>query len=222
MGICTINNVPVPRARFTMPRQGLWVADVLASDPGVSGKVTVAVDGGLTFVGTPARGGDWLETGYFRVIPGAAGMGRTSRKKFYTNGSVGVVAKDLLASAGETLAASSTGQLLAVQLQAYALSEDAVGRSLSALLQDRRLVDPVWRALPDGTIWVGYETWPDAGVVAPDDYQDINELPHEGRAELGFDAPTLLPGMSLEGRRLSAVQHDVDGERVRTSVWFED
>jgi type IV secretory pathway protease TraF len=205
-----------------MPRQGLWVVDVLTSDPGVSGKVTVALDGGLTFVGTTARAGDWLETGYLRVLPGAAGMGRTARRKFYSNGSVGVVVKDLLAAAGEALAASATPRLLSVQLQSYALAEDAVGRSLSALLQDRRLVDPVWRALPDGTVWVGYETWPDAGVKAPVDYQDINELPHEGRAELGFDAPTLVPGQSLEGRHLSAVQHDVDGESVRTSVWFED
>lgn len=222
MGICTVNGVPVARARFTMPRQGCWVADVLASDPGVTGKVTIAVDGGLTLVGTVERGGDWLETGYLRVAPGANGLKRLSRKKYYANTSVSVVAKDVLAAAGEALAASSTAKLLAVQLPAYALAEDAAGRCLTALLQDRRLAAPVWRALPDGTIWLGYEDWPDAGVKAPADYQDINELPHEGRAELGFEAPTLLPGQSLEGRHVSAVEHDVDGERVRTTAWFED
>jgi hypothetical protein len=180
------------------------------------------LDGGLTLSGTAERAGDWLDSGYVRLAPGANGLKKRSRPKHYVNGSIGLVAKDLLATAGEVLAPTSTARLLSTQLTSYAQAADAVGRCLTALLQDRRLVAPAWRALADGTIWLGYETWPDSGLIAPEGYQDMDELPHEGRAELGFDAWQLLPGTTLEGRRVSAVEHNVDGATVRTAVWFED
>jgi hypothetical protein len=216
------NGVPVSRARVTMPRQGCWTADIVVPDPdAITGKVTLAMDNGLTLVGTAERGGVWLDSNYIRIAPGANGLKKQSKPKPYRNVSLGTIAKDLLGNAGETLAASSNSGLLAVQFPWYTQSQDAIGRCLSALILDRRLASPVWRALPDGTIWLGYETWPDAGIKAPGDYQDISEAPQEGRAELGVETWTLTPGMSLEGRHLSDVEHYADGENVRSTVWFE-
>ena len=70
-------------------------------------------------------------------------------------------------------------------------------------------------------MWFGYETWPDSGLTEPGDYQDMAELPQEGRAELGVEAWTLTPGMSLGGRHISDVEHNLDGETCRSTVWFE-
>jgi hypothetical protein len=175
----------------------------------------------VTFRGTAERSGAWLETQYTRLAPGANGLKKAAKPKFYRNTALSVVARDLLATAGEALSPTSAADLLRVQLPFYTQARDAVGRCLTALLGDRRLVAPVWRSLPDGTVFLGYETWPDSGIRSPDGFQDLSELPHEGRAELGVEAWQLLPGTTLEGRRVSAVEHNVDGETVRTSVWFE-
>jgi hypothetical protein len=77
-----------------------------------------------------------------------------------------------------------------------------------------------WRVLPDGTIWAGPETWPDSGLTT-DDYQILDEDPREGTALLGVEAPVLLPGTALAGRRVSYVEHLINAEGVRSNVWFE-
>jgi hypothetical protein len=212
----------VSRARLTMQRIGAWVCDIAVPDPTALGaQVTLAMDGGLTLVGTQERGGSWLDTNFVRLAPGANGLKKQCKPKHYRNTSVGVVAKDLLSAAGETLAASSSAALLRTQLPFWTQGQDACGRALTALLQDRRLTAPAWRCLADGTVWIGYETWPDAGLADPGDYQDIAEAPEQGVEVAGFETWVLVPGVSLEGRNVSAVQHDLDGTSVRTRVWFE-
>jgi hypothetical protein len=223
VGLCTVNGTPVARARITMPRTGCWVADLVASQPvDASAGVTIVIEQGMTLKGSQARGGPWLDSGYLRILPGAGGMGTIARAKGYRNVSASVIIKDLLATAGEKLAPNSSSKVLATQFPFYVVQAAPVGDCLAALLMDTRIAAATWRSLIDGTVWVGTETWPDSGLMAPGDYQDISEAPHQGVADLGFEAPTLVPGVALEGRNVSAVEHNIDGERCRTKVWFED
>lgn len=222
MGLCTASGVPVSSARVTMQLQGCWVLDLVASDQVAPGPVTVLIQDGLSFKGTAARGGVWLDSDFMRVLPGAGGMGKIAKAKAYRNVTASVIIKDLLGVAGETLSSTSSSKVLKTQFPFYSVNADAVGRCLSAILQDPRMAGATWRSLPDGTVFVGTETWPDSGLLAPAAYQDIDELPHQGRAELGFEAPVLVPGVSLEGRHVGAVEHVIDGEKCRTTVWFNE
>jgi hypothetical protein len=222
VGLCTINGTPVSRARITMFRTGCWIADLVASQPIDPGPVTIAIEQGITLQGTQARAGTWLDTGYIRVLPGAGGMGTIAKARSYRNVTASVIVKDLLATAGETLAASSSASVLATQFPFYTVQAAPVGDCLAALLMDARISTATWRSLVDGTVWIGTETWPDSGLLAPGDYQDVGELPQQGVAELGFEALTLVPGVSLEGRNIANVEHNMDGEICRTKVWFED
>jgi hypothetical protein len=39
---------------------------------------------------------------------------------------------------------------------------------------------------------------------------------------LAADAPLVLPGTALvDGRHISTVEHEVKGDRVRSTVWWE-
>lgn len=209
--------------RITIPRTGLWHADLAVDAPdGLSGACTLAIEGGLTLVGTAARAGVWIDTAHVRLLPGAAGLGKLAKAKHYRNVSLSVVLRDLLATAGEKVAASSDASVLAAHLPMWTQAQQEVGAAITALVSDRRRPDAVWRALPDGTIWVGKETWPDSGLQTPRDYQELDEAPQEGRAELGIEAPQVLPGQLLGGRRVSGVEYRLDGGALRKSVWFED
>src|SRR5262245_31636212 len=121
--------------RATMQLQGAWVCDVVVSDPIPYGRTTVVVDGGITLGGTARRGGDWLESTYLRLLPGAAGLGKSCRPKHYSNASIGLLAKEFLAAGGEQLAASSDPALLRVQMTQWTQDRAEVGHALSALLQ---------------------------------------------------------------------------------------
>ena len=218
-----VNGQPAERARATMPRQGAWVIDVVVPDPAaIADPVTLAMDGELTF-GRHARAGRPLAR---RQLP----PHRPGRQRAEAPGQAeGVPERHAAVGSARPPAdgGRDSGAELGRQAAGDAISvvdagRDAIGRCLSALIMDRRLTAPVWRSLPR---WDGVgsgETWPDSGLTEPGDYQDMAELPQEGRAELGVEAWTLTPG-DVAGRRrhISDVEHNLDGRPARSTVWFE-
>jgi hypothetical protein len=222
MARAQLNGIDVVSGLVCMPLVGAWTADVVVpAAAAITGKCTLAIDGGLTLVGAAYRTGVFEDTVSLRIAPGADGLRKNAKPKHYRNVSLSVVLRDLLATGGEALASSADAGLLATQFTAYTQLQQSVGVSISALLRDRRLQAPSWRALLDGTIWAGYETWADAGLRAPVDYQEMNNLPQRGLAELGFEAPRLLPGQALEGRHVNYLEHRFDASAVRTLALFE-
>jgi hypothetical protein len=221
MALAELNGLPVIRGSIHMPQLGAWTADlVVDTETVVAGAVTIVLDGGLRLVGFAARSGQFQATGYIRVIGGAGGLTKQARIQHYRNTTVRAVVSDLIRAAGETLSITADASVLGLQLLAWTQVAQPVGAALTSLASDRRNGGSVaWRVLPDGTIWVGKETWPDAGLKAPADYQELVALPSEGWVDLGFEVPRIAPGISLEGRRVSFVQHSFDGESVRTKAW---
>jgi hypothetical protein len=219
----TLNGSPILFATIGLPRVGVWHADVaLSATAAITGRCTLAIDGGLTLVGTVKRSDVWLETVKLRMVAGAGGLGRLARPQHYRQTRLSVVMADLLKAAGETLASDTDSAALALSFGSWATMANPVGVMVSALLADGRLpVTTAWRMRPDGTLWFGPETWPDSGLVNVSDYQDLEEHPEDGRIELGVEAPSLLPGTVLDGRRLSYVEHVLTGDAARTRVWAE-
>jgi hypothetical protein len=224
VAFATLNGVPVFHGVICIPRVGAWTADLSVDrDQAVTGACTLAIDGGLTLVGQADRSGVWLGTARLQVVGGANGLRKTARPQHYRQTTLRAVLADLLATAGERLAASSVAATLALSLPHWTTIGQPVGRMVAALLEDARLpAATAWRVLPDGTLWVGQETWPDSGLVNLTDYQDLAEAPEEGTVELGVEAPRLLPGTTLGGRRVSYVEHRLSGEGARTCLWLED
>jgi hypothetical protein len=215
LSVAEINNVPVIRGTVRLQRVGLWIAD-LSLDQGaaIEGAVTLSLgDGALELVGTAARSGVFMESAVLRVIGGAGGLTRTVAPKFYRAISVKQILTDILSAGGERLAASSNAAVLARQLD-YCQIEAAVGDAL-AMLCDRLGV--LWRALPDGSIWVGLEGWGE--VQAPG--ESIAQDPHASSETWGVEAPTLLPGTVIAGRKVSAVEHQFSDGEVRTVVFYD-
>jgi hypothetical protein len=220
----TLNGVPVFTATICFPRVGAWTADVACDqDAAVVGPCTIAIDGGLTLRGTAARTGVWLGTARLQVVAGADGLRKTATPRHYRQTTLRLVLQDLLAAAGEKLSPTADAATLALSFPGWTTIAQPVGRMLAALLEDTRIqATASWRMLADGTLWVGRETWPDWGQVSPTDYQDLAERPEEGTLELGVEAPQLLPGMTVGGRRVSYVEHRLNGDGARTFVWLED
>jgi hypothetical protein len=221
MALVTANKLPVISAKIDMPRLGAWTADLMVDTPQkLTGRVTIECARGLTLVGTVTRGDVWQDSGYVRVSAGNDGLRRTAKKKFYRAPNMRTVLADLLRAANETLSGTSDSGTIGTSYPAWTVIERPVGEQISALLMDRRL-NVVWRMLPDGTLFVGPETWPESPLRDNADYQRLVEAPQSGCIELGVESPTLLPGVALGGRRTSYVKHAVDAGAVRTTAWVE-
>jgi hypothetical protein len=221
MALVLVNDRAAIEATICMPRVGAWHADIRVDQAtDITGRATISVfDGRLTLTGTVSVGGVWQDAVHLRVVGGGDGLRKTARPKHYNSITARIVLSDLLAAAGEQLAASADPTTLTRSLGAWTTNGMPIGRLVSALL-DSAAPGSSWRVLSDGTVWVGPETWPDSGLVEAD-YQTIDEAPERMEALLGVEAPLLLPGTTLGGRRVSYVQHHVGGAGVRTIVWFE-
>lgn len=221
MPLVTANKLAVIESTIVMPRMGDWTADlVIDTQAALTGRVTIEIAGGLTLVGAVRRGDVFADTGHTLITAGNDGLRRTVRPKHYKDPNLRTVLADLLRAANETLSSTADSATLATSYPAWTTVAQPVGDAISALLQDRRL-NVMWRMLPDGSLWLGPELWPDSGLREIADYQILNEWPHEGKLEIGVEAPTLVPGVLLGGRRLSHLSHRITDGSVRTNVWVE-
>lgn len=211
-------------ARLTFPRKGIWQADVkLDTDEELAGPARINIDDGKVVLnGTVLRAGAWVGTGYVRVVGGAGGLSKIATPRHYSGPSVGVVLSDLLRQAGETRSGTSDASVLGRRLDAWTTSAIPIGQVISLLLKTAvGTGEATWRVLPDGTVWVGIETWPDSGLVEDVDYQTLAEDPGNITARLGVETPLVFPGMSLGGRKVSYVDARLDSPATRVDVWFE-
>jgi hypothetical protein len=60
--------------------------------------------------------------------------------------------------------------------------------------------------LLDGTVWLGFESWPTATL--PDTVQIATD-PEQQRITIASDAPAILPGTIFQGSRISRVEHSI-------------
>jgi hypothetical protein len=209
---CTANGIPVVSAKLTFPRIGTWVADLLVdTEQGLASSVVLEV-GGLTLNGSVWRSGVAITRTQARVVGGARGLGATLKPRFYRQVPARIVLNDLLSEAGEKLAPSSDPALLSRTLAAWARFEAPASDCLRALVDDELVAS--WRVLPDGSVWVGAEQWPETS--AP--YTVISERPELGQVEIGCSGTLVLPGTTIGGRRVSHAIYVVDGENLRGTL----
>lgn len=175
-------------ARVLMPRVGAWTADVVVDDPAPrAGRVTLAIDG-VAFVGAVVRGdvrnGRWRG----RLVGGAGGLRGTVAAVAHRGATLGLVLADVLRATGEALAPSSAD--LTATVARWSRIEGTGARTVADVAA---AAGCAWRVLPDGSVWVGRETW---GTYAPD-VDVIDWRPETGRLEVAGDVLAIRPGQTL-------------------------
>lgn len=219
--VCTANGFPVVAGVISRPRIGAWRADLRVSSDGagLAGRVQIQLGPDLRLTGRARRQGEFVDSTYARVVGGAGGLAGPFGPRGYRAVPLRVPLVDILSAAGETLAASADPAALSTPLDFWQARASSCAEALAALLDAAKVA--AWRVLADGTVWVGAEQWP-ATAQASGTWDQLELEPALGRATLAIDAPVLAPGEVLAGRRISYVEHQVDGSRVRHHVWFED
>jgi hypothetical protein len=219
MAWATLNGASVIYLRLLVPRVGAWLADVtIDAEQLPDGPVLLGLEeGAATWKGTVVRRADAFGRIIARVVGGGGGLGKRLPGKSYRNVAARVVFADVLGQAGEKLSPQVAPALLGFQLAAWSR---ATGAASTQLLELLGTVAPsaAWRILPDGTWWAGTETWPAASLS----YELMARRPAEGTLVVATsELSRLLPGRTLEGERVSAVEHVVDADRMRSVVWLE-
>ncbi len=226
MSYLTANGLPVFRATIALPQLGRWSAevDVDADDADdLTGTVTLeAEDGSLTLVGTayvPPGGvvqAGTSDDGRTRVklVAGAAGLFAAVDAKAYEGVPLRLVLDDLLAAAGETLSDTADTDTLNHYLPRWTRCAGDVRGALRML---RTAAGADYRFEPDGTVWIGVDTYPDVEV----DHIVTAEDKGAGKMTISPDDLSLLPGTTFLDRRVSYVLHEVAEGGISTTVTFD-
>ncbi len=212
-----MTTIPVEQvisARVRLPLRGAWVAELVLDAPDVSGAVEVDTGaGGLVLFGTVVQSGTVEAVTTVRVVGGAGGLSKAQAGKDYSSVPVSVVLADLCAVSGETLSSDCDPAILAQELSRWTTKPGRVVASLDELI-DR--LGCSWRILPDGSLWIGSETWP---IVSPPFVLVLSDPAH-GRLEIVPEALTITPGVSFAGHNITDVEHTIQDRALRSALSY--
>lgn len=218
----TVNGAPLIEGMLSCPGVGIWHADLVVDaqdQTAFNGAVTFSVnDGALSMSGTAVRAISFADVVKLRVQGGAGGLRSTVLPpKGYQGVPLSIPLGDLLASAGEHLSATADPGVTSRQLRAWVRQQQTAGVALASLL--RAVPGVAWRMLLDGSLWLGTTTY--AEVDSAFDYDLLNVDAIAGKLEIASDVPSLMPGVTIEGRNVSYVRHHLEPARIRSVAYFE-
>jgi hypothetical protein len=212
-----VNGRTALEARVTIPRIGVPAFDVSLAgpEPLAPGPIRIEV-GKLAWKAAVRRSGAQRGILTLRAVGGAGGFTKVLEPRAYQGAPARLALEDIAKDAGEALSTTCQAAPLAVVLPKWTRFRQAASFALQGLLS---LVGaPGWRVLADGTIWIGHETWPMSRLDA---FTVTNEAPHRGSLDLFAVDPRIFPGETLDGRRVSVVEHVLTDRRLSTRVWLE-
>jgi hypothetical protein len=207
---------PVISGSILLPRVGAWTADLqVDASAAQAGPVDITIDD-RKLVGTVTEFSGVTESiARARVVGGAARLGDTISPVHYTGPTVRNVLARIAQDAGESLSAAGDQTVLDLQLEHWTVLEMPAGAAIGVLVEVLP-EDTVWRILADGGLWIGQDTWPDAGIRDP---AVIGERPEDALIELSLEVPFLPPGTTVAGRRADTVELSFGAGGVRAKVW---
>ncbi len=222
MSYLTVGGFGCVRGRVTLPRIGVWVADVLlepTSAPGAPpapGSHVVLMVGGLPFAGTVRRAQNAWGSVFARIVGGGGGLPTMLPARAYQSIPLRMALGDLLSACQEALSPTSDPTLLSTQLASWSRTAGPGFVGLAAL---RDAFGCAWRVLPDGSHWFGAEGWPQSTIGKA---SVLAYEPNELKMRIYADRPSILPGQTYGGMHVSAVTHVVEPEQIRSELLFED
>lgn len=217
MSKVTVNGLPVINGCVALPVKGSWVADfeLDGTEPLPTGQREVTVDlGSQTLVGTvvPGRQGAYAGRVTVRVVGGGNGLAKELTARKYRGVPVAIPLTDIMNETGEQLSSTSASFALTYPLAHWARSKSKASSTLELLLA---VAGATWRALPDGTMWVGTNSYPEATFGG-----EVLKESHGGSWRLlTSDAGTLLPGTTLLGLKIETVVYQIKQDSFRVEAW---
>lgn len=219
MSYASVSGIPVLSGALMLPRVGAWSA-LVHLDTTETISETVDIDwGGLSLKGSFVRGGFESGTLWCRIVGGAGGLCRTIEASGYKRPKVGAVLDALMDASGERLSSAISADLKGRQLDWYALMRgQSVGDALSKLAD---ATESAWRVLPDGSVWMGAETWPKS-KAEPDDVEVLEVALASFRMRVRMlEAGKVLPGETWNDLHVDRVEHSIGGGEISSVLWLE-
>lgn len=216
-----VNGLPLVDGTLSLPRTGLWVADVQFSG-GVGVSVGEEVEfeaAGVVRQGTVIRADNAYLTPRARIVAGAGKLYRELSARDYRGFLLGRIAQDALGDAGERYDTTWT-DVLSQQVFHFTRSRGPAAHVMRSIAR-RCPVGYTWRALRSGVISLVQETYSERTPSAP---SEIASWPQEDRVLVGPITTEAEPGMLINvfgvDRRIDRVVYYLCSREFRADIWY--
>jgi hypothetical protein len=211
-----IDGTPVLSGSVFLPRRGAWHATItLDTDQPPSGAVTLSLDaGGTVMRGTVVRAGEAFGRVACIVVGGAGRLALPVAPRHYRNALASDIWGDLVRDAGEAAGGRSDAATLARTLGQWSRLRGTAGALLDTFT---RHIGALWRVDRDGSLRLMLPDATDPGSAAG---TLLASSPSEAFDVWALDTHDLAPGMVLNGRRVSDVEHCIRDDGPRSKVWY--
>lgn len=207
------------------PYYGNFSAHLVLADASAAptGAVTL-VWFGTSFSGYSIRSGDNEGRYSCLVVGGNGGFWKTVPSKMYDyRVKANLPLTEILSSVGERLSSKSTPSILAKELVNWPRLTQRCDECLNVITDQ---IGAVWRVLPDGSVFVGTDSW----TNAPDfDYSLQWRDPTWSSATFIMQSVGILPGqrwpagtLPISNKKVSCVRYQISPSDFYTTVWFAD
>lgn len=219
------NTLSVMEGDLLLPFIGNWSAHLVLAEgdaaPTGLGKVVWLGDESTSYI---IRSGE--NEGRFSVLAvgGQGGFWKTVPSKMYDYRlKLSLPLTEMLSSVGESLSSKSSIATTSLELSNWVRTTSRCDELLSKLTDQAKAI---WRVLPDGTVFVGVDTWP----TAPNfEYSLQWQDPTWSSATFIVTSLSLRPGqrfpistLPISNRKVSCVRYEISPTVTRMTVWFAD
>jgi hypothetical protein len=212
----TVAGVNALSLELRRPRLGAWQIDAeLDTDKAIAGSVVVDIDGSK-WLATVLESHVYAGKCFAWLVAGKGGLQKELDACQYIAVTLGDICRDILSVGSEQISDTTSSAVLARKIPHWERLSGRVGNALLRLLDWCGLT---WRALPDGTFWIGEDAWtaqtPDVTLMNEDWSTGIILL---APGDDFGDVASLSPGQSYAGHRIEQVVHRYGSNSLRTSL----
>jgi len=218
MSDITLNDDTVISGELWNPLVGNWTAECYVdTDQVISGQKTLTWTD-TAFKGTIIRSGEEQGQIKFLMVGGMGNLSKTVPGTMYDHPiPLRLIVGDILNAVGETLSTNSVQSFLNQNINRWIQYESSAEQALSQLVGN---FGGVWRVLPDGTIYIGVDNFPEA---ADFDYEITVQDPSGAYDELSLESVGVLPGQALNGKPIGYVVYKAtSGMGTLACVYYQD
>lgn len=214
-----INEQPIVQCSLMLPKVGAWMANDTLIDSDFEFNIGDSIT--MKFLDQTFKG-TILDTGVYRGFQQCSIIGGTGRfpeeleSASYNSITVGQVVNDIARKTGHTVSANSDQNLLNQTLAGWNILKMKASLSLVKLLS---LQGAIWRILPDGTLWVGYENYKPVNL---DDFLIIEKFPDQARWNIYNEDYLIQPLNSIDGNEIQQVEYYISADELTQTVFFTD
>ena len=214
----SLNNICIHKLSINLPYTGIWIGEFfITNEIDIENNVLIKI-GKTNWYGKVLESAVYGGMVRLKVSGSKNGMSGIVQAKHYKSLKLNILCTQILNEMGERMATTVNLNDLSFEPAHYVRFSGGCAATLNQVCTRFGLN---WRTLPNGTVWIGKETWPTLDVKSLTNYVLMDEDSSNLNREYAIDDPVIIPGNKVDNLNVMSVIYDIDDDKLRCTTWYQ-